>query len=276
VLLPGTWTLILFTGEILLKKLKKDPLNNPKVSIITVCYNSGKTIFDTLKSVTAQKYVNIEYCIIDGGSSDNTIEIIKTFNNQNIKFISENDNGLYDALNKGIKMATGDIVGILHSDDFYPHENVISDIVAVFRSENPDAVSSSVNIYKEGQFAKPFRVYKATKFRPWQFRMGMQPPHPGFFLTKAALDKVGGFNTRYRISADFDWLLRVIAVSKARVIYTDYVSVHMRDGGISSSGINSKILMNKENLEILRTHKIKSSLLWIYCKYFLKIFQIKI
>ncbi len=252
-------------------------MNNPLVSIITVCFNSAATIGDTISSVLSQDYKHIELIIVDGDSTDGTQEIIQRYKDARIRWVSEKDKGLYDALNKGLRMVSGDIISILHSDDFYAHAHVITDIVSIFDAHKPlQAVSSSVNIYKNNRFDKPFRVYSAKRFRTWQFRMGMQPPHPGFFITANALKKIGDFNTEYRISADFDWLLRAIKIHKVSVLYTNYVSVHMRDGGISSSGLKSKTLMNKENLLILKSHGISSNLLLIYSKYFLKVFQLKI
>jgi glycosyltransferase involved in cell wall biosynthesis len=251
-------------------------LNKPKVSIITVCYNSGKTIRDTLQSVAGQMYENIEHLVIDGLSSDDTMDIVSSFKHEKMKVISEKDHGLYDALNKGLQLASGDIIGILHSDDFFAHPHVIYDIVALFDSkENVQAISSSVQIYKGNDFKKPFRVYKANRFKLWQFRLGMQPPHPGFFIRKASSAEVGKFNTAYKISADFDWLLRAIRLHKLKVLYVGYVSVHMRDGGASSSGIKSKLLMNRENLKILKAHGIYSNTLLVYLKYFLKLFQLR-
>jgi glycosyltransferase involved in cell wall biosynthesis len=251
-------------------------LNNLKVSIITVCYHAGTTISDTIKSVLSQSYKNIEYIIIDGASKDNTLEVVNSFSSDNIRVVSEKDNGLYDALNKGFALATGDIIGILHADDMYAHQHVIADIVLMFDyHQHIDAVSSSVHIFRNNQFKKPFRIYKARSFESWQFRMGMQPPHPGFFINRSMMKKVGDFNPSYTISGDFDWLLRVIQIFKARVLYTNYVSVYMRDGGVSSSGIKSKTLMNNENLLVLKSHGVYTNKLIIYLKYFLKVFQLR-
>ncbi|MES2618278.1 MAG: glycosyltransferase family 2 protein [Bacteroidota bacterium] len=252
-------------------------MNNPKISIITICYNAEKTIEDTVKSVRNQDYPNVEYIIIDGASKDNTLGILEPYKSSINLLVSEPDKGLYDALNKGMKAATGDIIGILHSDDFYPHQSVLSEIAKQFK-QHPDtgAVSSSVKIFKADNFEIPFRTYDATRFKLWQFRFGMQPPHPGFFVTKAALLKTGYFDTSYRISGDFDWLLRVLKVNRTKTVYSQSVSVYMRDGGLSSSGFASKQLMNKEDLIALKNQGIYSNLLFIYLKYFFKIFQLNL
>ena len=158
-------------------------MNNLKISIITICFNAEKTIVDTVKSVVEQSYPNIEYIIVDGASKDNTLTVIKPFADKIAKIISEPDKGLYDALNKGLKAATGDIIGLLHSDDFYANKGVIEHLIKLFNEHSDlDCISSSINIFKDNAFEKPYRVYNATTFKPWQFGLGMQPPHPGFFL----------------------------------------------------------------------------------------------
>lgn len=245
-----------------------------KVSIVTICYNAENTISDTIQSVLEQDYPNIEYIIIDGASKDKTLEIVKSFNSNKIHLTSEPDKGLYDALNKGFIKANGDIIACLHADDKYAHSSVVTDIVNLFTTHKVEAVSSSVNIFKDNQFDKPFRKYKANAFKLWQFRYGIQPPHPGFFVSKEVLQKVGYFDISYRISGDFDWLLRVVKLNKTKVYYTPYVSVFMRDGGISASGWKSKKLMNQEDLKSLKSHGIYSNLFLIYCKYLIKIFQL--
>lgn len=252
-------------------------MNNPKVSIITICYNAEKTIAQTIQSVLDQSYENIEYIIIDGASKDSTKKIIEFFESNISKVISEPDKGLYNAFNKGLNQVTGDIIGILNSDDFYPNTSVIKQIVELFESNpNIDAISTSVQIFKHNQFNQPYRTYHAKSFKPWQFRIGIQPPHPGFFITKSALLKVGNYNEQFRISGDFDWLLRAIWVHRLKVVYTNLVTVFMRDGGLSSSGFSSKKRMNEENLWSLRTNGIYSNLVFVYSKYLLKIFQLNL
>jgi len=251
-------------------------LNNIKVSVITVCYNAEKTISRTVKSVLSQKYSNVEYIIIDGASTDSTLDILNSYSNNEFKLISEKDNGLYDAINKGISLCTGDIIGLLHSDDIYPNENIISTVVSYFENDHfLEALSSSVEIFKTADFINPFRIYKANNFRKWQFKIGIQPPHPGFFITKEALNKVGFYRTQYRISGDFEWLLRAILINKIVVKYVPFTSVFMLDGGLSSSGWKSKVKMNNENLKILKSHGIYSNKFLLYSKYLLKVFQIR-
>lgn len=251
-------------------------MNNPRVSVITVCYNAEKTIGDTVRSVLEQDYDNLEYIIIDGASQDGTLNIINSFDTSRIRIFSEKDNGLYDALNKGLHMSTGNVIGILHADDYYASTGTVSWVAAQFsKDENLEALSSSVNIFKPGDLHKVYRAYDASRFKSWQFRIGMQPPHPGFFISRSGLEKVGAYSISYKISGDFDWLLRAILVHKLKVVYSSVVTVCMRDGGMSSSGLDSKQLMNRENLLILQSHDISSNLFMIYLKYFLKVFQLR-
>ncbi len=250
-------------------------MNKPLISIITVCYNAERTIGQTIASVLNQDYTNIEYILIDGASTDNTMNIVQSNISRITKYVSEPDKGLYDAINKGLDLATGDIIGLLHSDDFYPDNHVLSHIAEMFiRNPATEAVSSSVKIFKDDNFETAFRTYNAAKFRKWQFRMGIQPPHPGFFIRKEALKKVGHYDTSYKISGDFDWLLRALWIQGVKTFFTNFVSVFMRDGGMSSSGINSKRLMNSEDLRSLKEHRIYSNPLLIYSKYLIKVFQV--
>lgn len=253
-------------------------MNNQKLkfSLVTICHNSAATIAETLESVRGQDYPNIEHIVVDGLSSDNTMDIVRSKQHEGLRWVSEKDYGLYDALTKGVRMCTGDVIGILHSDDRLANPQVITKLAEMFmKDQKLDAVSASVEIYKPGNPSKPYRVYKSTKFKTWQFRMGIQPPHPGFYIRKAAHEQVGYYNSAYKISGDFDWLFRAIVKEHLNVLYTDLVVVYMNDGGVSSSGLSSKKRMNRENLRILKSHGIYSNKVLIYLKYFFKIFQLR-
>src|SRR5690606_8134173 len=192
-----------------------------------------KTIADTLNSVNNQDYTNLEHIIVDGASEDNTLQLIDELKGQNTIVVSEKDHGLYDALNKGLKMASGEVIGILHSDDYLAATDSISKIAELFvKNPGMDAVSASVDIIKPGNPDKLYRKYNAKKFKIWQIRLGIQPPHPGFYIKKEALDKVGFFNAVYKISGDFDWFIRVFIKEKLNVLFTDLVVVRMRHGGV--------------------------------------------
>lgn len=223
-----------------------------------------------------QDYSALEYVIVDGASKDATLSILNTFSDPRIRLISEKDDGLYDAINKGIQMSEGEIICLLHADDVFASKQVLS-FVADFFANNHDAeaLSSAVHIFKPGNMDKPYRIYKSTGFKLWQFRLGMQPPHPGFFVRRTGFDRVGYYRTQYKISGDFDWLLRALFLVKLNVKYSDYVSVFMRDGGMSASGWKSKLILNNEILKILKIHGIYSNKLLVYSKYLLKVFQLR-
>ena len=227
-------------------------------------------------SVLEQDYPNIEYIIVDGKSSDKTLEKIRSFDASRYSLISEEDQGLYDAINKGISLASGDIIGILHSDDCFAEKSTLQWIVNQFNnSADIQALAASVEIYKPEKTNKPFRIYHATGFKKWQFRLGMQPPHPGFFIRNEAFHKVGFYRIQYKISGDFEWLLRAILINDLKVQYNSKIVVSMMDCGLRSSGIQSKIKLNQEILKILKLHGIYSNKLLIYLKYFIKIFQLR-
>lgn len=245
-----------------------------KISIVTVCYNANKHIHKCIESVLNQDYSNVEYIIVDGASNDGTKETIQSYGDKISTFVSEKDKGIYDAMNKGVALATGEVVGILNADDIYANNEVISTIAEAFEQNKVDAICSDVGIYKDSDFTQQFRYYKASKFKLWQFRLGMQPPHPGFFVKNECYQKFGNFYDSYRISADFDLLMRFLWVHKIPYKNMDFMSVKMLDGGASASGLKSKIKMNKEDLDSLKRQGIYSNSLLIWSKYFFKVFQL--
>jgi glycosyltransferase involved in cell wall biosynthesis len=183
-----------------------------KVSLITVCYNSARTLQETIDSVLSQTYAEIEYIIIDGGSTDATPTIIEPYKSRIAHYVSEPDEGLYDAMNKGIALSSGDMVGILNSDDMLAHSNVIADIVKAMDS-NTDAVCSDVFIFKNTK-DNIVRRYRCTRWKPWMFRLGHQPPHPGFFVRRNCYEKYGLFDVQFKRAADFELLFRFGADAK--------------------------------------------------------------
>ncbi len=219
-----------------------------KVTIITACYNSEKTVQRTIESVLSQNYHNIEYIIIDGKSSDQTMPIVNNYKNKITSIISENDKGIYDALNKGLKIANGDIIGFLHSDDFYPKNNIISSISDIFRKK-PEIgiVIGDVAFVKNNNEIK--RKYSGENFN---FTIGIMPPHPAVFIKKENYEEYGKFNTDYKIAADYEVLFKLIEHYKIRYEYSSEVIVHMGIGGISNKNIFSSITLNKE---IYKIHK---------------------
>lgn len=242
-----------------------------KISIITVSYNAGATIEQTIQSVLAQSHPDVEYIVVDGASKDNTLDIIEKYKSRIAHVISEKDKGIYDAMNKGIALATGDIVGILNSDDLYHNNQVLEYIASQFNSET-DCICSDVEIFSDRP-DNVLRYYNCQRWKPWMFRIGHQPPHPGFFVRRELYSELGTFNTHYRLAADFDLLLRFILKHKKRTQYLHYVSVSMRSGGASQKSLKNIRLANSEVHLSLKRNGYFSLPPFIWLKYPLKIFQ---
>ena len=224
-----------------------------KISIITVCYNSSSTIKDTLESVLQQTYTNYEYLIIDGNSGDSTLNIVNSYKDKfkdKLVVVSEKDRGLYDAMNKGIKLATGDIIGIINSDDILAHENVFKNVAE--NIENNDGIYSNL-LMLDGNLNKPYRLLKSKKVSK---HLGWHMPHPTLYLKKEVYEEYGSFNTNYRIAADLDFMLRIINDNLKLKYYDDYF-VYMRSGGASTNGLNGYYKNFKDSYNVLKKNKRK-------------------
>ena len=248
-------------------------MQNIKVSIITVSFNSVATIPDTINSVVNQSYPNIEYIIIDGASSDGTRDVINSYGQKITKFTSESDNGIYDALNKGIKLASGDIVGILNSDDFFYNSMVIEKIVKAFIDNRIDAVIGDVQFVDPVQTSKVVRYYSSKKFNLSKFRFGFMPPHPSFYVKRELFEKLGYYKTDYKIAADYELLLRFLSIHGIKCKYLGIPFVSMRTGGVSNKSISSNITLNKEIARACRENGLRTNYLFIYSKYITKVFE---
>lgn len=243
-----------------------------KISIITVTYNSASTLKDTLNSVLMQDYYDYEHIVVDGGSIDATIEIVKGYEHQyngRLKWISERDKGIYDAMNKGIEMVSGDIVGILNSDDFLSSDAVFTKINKEF-TEGIEAVYANLHFVSPNNLTKSVRCYSSKYFKPWQMRYGFMPPHPTFYCLKRVYDKYGHYDIQFRNVADFDFILRVIFINKIKTKYIDSDFVTMRIGGASTSGLASYSNAIKERLRIFKKNRVYSNVLFIFCVYIVK------
>lgn len=247
-----------------------------KISIITVCFNSQDTIRDTIESVLAQSYPDIEYIIVDGASSDNTLSIIQEYQDQIGKVVSEPDKGIYDAMNKGIAQSTGDFVGVLNSDDFFPHNEVISEVAEVYQ-KNPhaDIVLGGVEFVRAGNLRKVVRRYLATGFKPWKLRFGIMPPHPGAYIRREVYAKVGPYKLDYKIGADYDFFVRALLATKHNYLTDSRCWVTMRVGGVSTSGFSSFKTITQEIVNSFHENKIYTNSLFVSSRIFFKLLQLK-
>ena len=248
-------------------------MTNLSISIITVSHNSISTIPATIKSALAQTYPNIEYIIIDGSSTDGTIELINSYGKSISKFVSEPDKGIYDAINKGIKLATGDIIGILNSDDFFYDNNVIERVAVAFEENEIDAVFGDVQFVDPEKTSKIIRYYSSKNFNPAKFKFGFMPAHPSFYVKRELFEKLGYYKTDYKIAADYELLIRFLYVNQIKYKYIEMPFVSMRTGGVSNKSICSNVTLNKEIARACKENGIHTNYLYIYSKYFLKMFE---
>lgn len=228
-----------------------------KVSVITVVWNNEETISACIDSVLSQTHKEIEHIIIDGESTDKTIEIVRSYGNQVSKFISEKDNGIYDAMNKGIVLATGDIIGILNSDDFFSNNMVIETIVNEFENNNIDAVFADLDYVDYHDENKVKRRWRSKPYFESAFTRGWHPAHPTFYVKKDIYDKYGLFDLSFDISADFELMLRFIEKEKIKTSYIPNVLVKMREGGASNRSIKNILLGNKNIRRAFRKNGVK-------------------
>lgn len=249
-----------------------------KVSIITVVYNNKETIQDAINSVLWQDYDHLEYIIVDGASTDGTVTVInetmRIYSKRNIKFISEKDNGIYDAMNKGIGLATGDIVGILNSDDMYYSNDCLSTIVSEFQRKSVDSVFADLVYVYRDNLKKVVRYYSSANFSPHKFAFGWMPAHPTFFVQRKCYEKYGKFKTNYAIAADYELLIRFLATHKIAYSYIPKVLVKMRVGGTSTKSLKSNWILNKEIVRACAENGIKTNMIKVLLKYPTKILQL--
>ncbi|MBA3681038.1 MAG: glycosyltransferase [Bacteroidetes bacterium] len=244
-----------------------------KISIITITFNSAATIEQTINSVLDQSYENIEYIIVDGGSTDKTLEVIEKYKSKISKFVSEKDNGLYDALNKGIGMASGDVVGILHSDDFYIDNTVIGKYANTFIKNNSEAVYSDLFYVNKEDTNKIIRKWKSGNHKPNSFLHGWMPPHPTFFVKREIYERFGKFNLDFKHSADYELMLRFIHKHKIKINYLHEFTIKMRVGGQSNASVQNRVNANIEDRKAWHVNGMKARFYTSYLKPFRKILQ---
>lgn len=262
-----------------------------KISIITATYNSGKTVRDTLESILRQTYRDFELIIKDGGSKDDTLRICREYEDRfegRMRIFSAPDQGLYDAMNQGISLAEGDVVGILNSDDFYTRDDILQTVADAFQN-NPgiDAVYGDVHYVKEEDITRQTRYYSSKSFRRGLMRLGFMPAHPSFYCRKATYEKHVNsrketkstthkryFDTSYKIAADFENLLRMIFIGRIKCEYLEKDFVTMRTGGVSSSGIKSHLQINRDHLRALSENGVYSNIFLLSLRYIYKVIEI--
>lgn len=218
-----------------------------KISVITATWNSARTLEDTIESLIAQDYPDIEYIIIDGSSTDSTLDVIETYGDRVSKVVSEKDKGIYDALNKGIALATGDVVGFLHSDDVFANERVLSRIAEEFSKGATEAVYGDLDYVSRSDTTKIVRRWVSGRFKRGKFRNGWMPPHPTFYLMRKHYVSFGGFNLKFSIAADYDSMLRYLWQNTINVAYIPEVLIKMRVGGVSNRSLLSIFKKTRED-----------------------------
>ncbi|MBQ0156692.1 MAG: glycosyltransferase [Bacteroidales bacterium] len=249
-----------------------------KISVVTVTFNSEKTIACTIESVLNQKYDDYEYIVVDGGSKDTTVDIIKEWEpkfNGKMRWISERDKGMYDGINKGIRMATGDVVGIINSDDFFHRNDIFEKINDAFVS-NPDveAIYGDVRFVNPDNLEKTVRYYSSKNWAPWRFRFGFMPAHPSFYTKRENFEKYGFYQYDYHIAADYELLIRHLYTNKVPSKYIPLDFMKMRTGGRSTDGIKANIRLNKEIVRACSENGIWTCLPLLFLKYFVKVFEL--
>lgn len=227
-----------------------------KISIITATYNSAKTVSDTLDSIAAQTYQPIEHLIIDGVSRDETLSIVAKYPHV-ARVLSEKDKGIYDAMNKGVQISTGEIVGILNSDDLYTHPDVISKVMELFKDPSVDAVYGDLQYVSQENTDNVVRIWRSGNFRKSNFYYGWMPPHPSFFVRRSAYEKYGTFNLSLKTAADYEIMLRFLLKHGLNAKYLPGVLVKMRTGGASNASIKARWKANREDREAWRLNGLR-------------------
>ena len=227
-----------------------------KISLITSVYNNQETIAEAIDSVLSQTYPDIEYIIIDGGSTDATVNIIKSYKNRLAAFISEPDQGIYDGLNKGIKLATGDVIGFLHSDDLYENNRVIEKVAQAFKDNDIDSVYGDLTYVNKNDPSKIIRYWKSGIFTRRKLAYGWMPPHPTFFVKRAIYQQFGLFDTSFKIAADYDLILRFLGKYAISTYYIPAVFIKMRVGGESNKSLKNILQKSWEDLRAMQNNSV--------------------
>lgn len=230
-----------------------------KISIITVAFNAASTIADALVSVAAQTHPEIEHIVVDGASRDGTQGVVARHGSRVTTFVSEPDHGIYDAMNKGIGLATGEVVGFINADDFYADDTVLTRVAEVFSDPAVDACFADLLYVDQHDPRRIVRYWKSCAYRPGMFEFGWVPPHPTFFARRSVYERLGGFNLDFPLAADMELMLRLLAVHKIRSVYLPETLIKMRMGGATNQSLANVIQQNREIMAALKLHGFKSS-----------------
>lgn len=247
--------------------------HSPLISVISVCYNSAETLARALKSVAKQDWHKIEHIIIDGESTDGTKEVIEQFKPLLAHVVSEADNGIYDAMNKGLDKANGDIICFLNSDDYYASTDVLSRVAKLMHENKLDALIGDVAFFHKENPMRTIRRYRSDRFTPERLSLGWMPAHPALFLRKEVFRSVGKFNTNYRIAGDFEFIVRAFNDQSICYQHIPEVLVRMQTGGASAQGWKAKLLLNKEVLQACHENGIDTNIFKILSKYPAKLLE---
>lgn len=243
-----------------------------KISVVTAVYNRQQTVGQALDSVLSQTYPAVESIVIDGASTDGTLAVLEPYRQRLAVLISERDQGIYDALNKGIKHATGNVVGFLHADDVFENSEVLAKVAAAFQDPAIDAVYGDLVYVRHDDIGQVIRYWKSGEYDDAALSRGWMPPHPTFYVRRHVYEQLGGFDTRYRIAADYDTILRFLAVGKIRVAYIPEVLVRMRTGGISNRSLKTILRKSLEDIDVLRRNQV-GGVITLFQKNFSKLSQ---
>jgi glycosyltransferase involved in cell wall biosynthesis len=235
------------------------PGTAPRISVVTVCWNSAATIEDTLRSVAGQTHPDVEHVVIDGASSDRTLEIVKRFPHV-ARLVSERDRGIYDAMNKGLALATGEIIGTLNADDFYADNDALAQVAAAFADPSVEIVYGDLCYVGEHDTSRIVRYWRSSDFQPGLFRHGWCPPHPSFFVRRTAYERYGNFDLSYRIASDVDLTMRFLEVHRARARHIPRVLVSMRMGGTTNRSLRNILNQNREIWRSMKKHGLRPGL----------------
>lgn len=244
-----------------------------KISIVTVSYNAEETLARTLESVASQTYPNVEHILVDGGSTDTSMLIAEKVGKHLTVSLSEPDRGIYDAMNKGLALATGDVITFLNADDYYDSDDIVMEVAERIIAQQLDFLTGNVAYFKSGSRGRVIRVYDSGRFRIQKLAFGLMPAHPALFIRRDIVVKVGGFNAEYLIAGDFELVARILTQQKIRLGHFPKVLVKMQLGGISTSGWSARMLMNREILRACADNGIKTNLLKIWLRYPQKLFE---